>query len=103
MLLSELCLRERENRDGDTIRIILWLVRALNADWLTAVAYQTVYHGYDKTIYFPCSNYVGNQFITAIRNLWGLWYIANIPGLRAVSRHSALHVLKNSPSMCLIS
>jgi hypothetical protein len=26
-----------------------WMVQALNADWLTAVVYQTVYHGYDKT------------------------------------------------------
>ena len=30
--------------------IINWVVRALKADWLTAVVYQTVYHGYDKTV-----------------------------------------------------
>ena len=29
--------------------IINLLVRALNADWLTAVVYQTVYREYDKT------------------------------------------------------
>ena len=34
------------------IMIINWVVRALNADWLTAVVYQTVYHGYDKTFIF---------------------------------------------------
>ena len=47
--------------------------------------YQTVYHGYDKNIYFDCSNYVGNQFIIEIRNLRSLWYMADIPRLRAVS------------------
>ena len=26
------------------------VVRALNADWLTAVVYPTVYHGDDKTL-----------------------------------------------------
>ena len=30
--------------------IINWMVQALNADWLTGVVYQTVYHGYDKTL-----------------------------------------------------
>ncbi|XP_071017498.1 neurofascin-like isoform X4 [Oncorhynchus clarkii lewisi] len=40
--------------------------------------------------YFYCSNYVGNQFIIAITHLGGLWYMANIPRLMAVSRHSAL-------------
>ncbi|CDQ95640.1 unnamed protein product, partial [Oncorhynchus mykiss] len=59
---------------------INWVVRALNADWLTAVVYQTVY----------CCNYVENQFIIAIRHLRGLWYMANIPQLRDVSRHSTL-------------
>jgi Ni2+-binding GTPase involved in maturation of urease and hydrogenase len=29
--------------------ILNWLVRALNADWLIAVVFQTVYHRYDKT------------------------------------------------------
>jgi hypothetical protein len=66
--------------------MINWVVQALNADWLTAVVYQTVYHGYDN-IYFYCSNC---QFIIAIRHLGGLCYMANIPRLRAVSRHSAL-------------
>ena len=28
--------------------IINWVVRALKASWLTAVVYQTVYHGHDK-------------------------------------------------------
>ena len=59
---------------------INWVVRALNADCLTAVVYQTVY----------CCNYVENQFIIAIRHLRGLWYMANIPQLRDVSRHSTL-------------
>ena len=31
--------------------IINWVVRALNADWLTAVVCQTVYHGYDKCFF----------------------------------------------------
>ena len=37
---------------NDPLLIINWVVRALNADWLTAVVYQTVYHGYDKTFIF---------------------------------------------------
>ena len=32
--------------------IINWVVRALNADWLTALVYQTIYHGYKKTFIF---------------------------------------------------
>jgi hypothetical protein len=44
-----------------------WMVRAL-----TALVYQAIYHGYDKNIYFYCSNYIGNQFIKAIRHLGGL-------------------------------
>jgi hypothetical protein len=32
--------------------IINWVVRALNADWLTAMVYHTVYHGYYKTCTF---------------------------------------------------
>ena len=67
--------------------IINWVARALNADWLTN-PYTT---GMTK-IYFYCSNYVGNQFIIAIRHLWGLWYIANIPWLSVVSRHSAMRL-----------
>ena len=43
-----------------------------------------------QNMYFYCSNYVGNQFIIAIRHLRVLWYMANIPRLRAVSRHSVL-------------
>ena len=42
-----------------------------------------------QNISFYCSNDVGNQFIIAISHLSGLWYMANIPRLRAVSRHSA--------------
>ena len=53
------------------IMIRNWLVRALNADWLTAVVYQTVNHRFDFSgFYF--SNYVGKQFIIAIRHLWCL-------------------------------
>ena len=48
---------------------------------LKATVHQTVYHN----IYFYCSNYIGNQFMIAIRHLGGLWYMANIPQLRAVS------------------
>ena len=65
----------------------------MNADWLTDVVYQTVYHGYDKIFIFYCSNYVGNQFIIAIRHLGGLWYMANKPllmAVMAVSRNSAM-------------
>jgi hypothetical protein len=51
----------------------------MNADLLTAVVYETVYHGY-----FYCLNYIDNQFIIAIRHLRGLWYNANIPRLRGV-------------------
>lgn len=36
------------------------VVRALNADWLKAVVCQTVYHGYDKNIYFYYFNDVGD-------------------------------------------
>ena len=45
-----------------------------------------------KNIYIIiyCSIYVGNQFLIAVRHLGGLWYMANKPRLRAVSRHSAL-------------
>ena len=32
--------------------IVNWVVQALNADRLTAVVYQTVYHRYDKTCIF---------------------------------------------------
>jgi hypothetical protein len=52
--------------------IINWVVRELNADWLKAVVYQTIYHGYDKTFIIYCSNYVGNQFIIEIRHLGDL-------------------------------
>ena len=40
-----------------------------------------------QNTYFYCSNYVGNHFIMAIRHLVCLRYMANIPRLRAVSRH----------------
>ena len=43
-----------------------------------------------QNMYFYCSNYFGNRFIIAISHLWGLWYIANIPWLRAVFKYSAL-------------
>jgi hypothetical protein len=32
--------------------VINWVVRALIADWLTAVVYQTVYHRYDNVFNF---------------------------------------------------
>lgn len=38
--------------------VLNWVVQALNADWLTAVVYQTVYH---MTKHFYCSNYIANQ------------------------------------------
>jgi hypothetical protein len=53
------------------INIINWVVQALNADWLTTVVNQTIYHGYDFDFDFFCSNYVGNQFIIVIRHLLG--------------------------------
>ena len=43
--MAESCLKCETN-------IINWVVRALNADWLTAVVYQTVNHGYDKQFIF---------------------------------------------------
>jgi hypothetical protein len=39
------------------------LQKYVNGDWLKAA------------VYFYCSNYVGNQFIIAIRHLGGLWCI----------------------------
>ena len=66
----------------------------MNSDWLKAMVYQIVYYGYDNCY---CSNYVGNQFIVAIRHPRGLWYMTNIPQLRAVSRHSALRRAYEEP------
>ena len=77
-------------RNAEVSYIIDWVVPVLNADWLTAVVYQTVYHEYDNTYQFYRSNCICNQFIIAIRHLGGLWYMANISRLRAVSRHSTL-------------
>jgi hypothetical protein len=74
-----------------------WVVRALNADWLTAVVYQTVYHGYDKTFIFYCSNYVGNQFITARRHLRVLWYMANMSWQRTMFMHSVMRRAQEQP------
>jgi hypothetical protein len=70
------------------ICIINWVVH-----WLTAVVSDSIPRVW-QNMYFYCSNYVGNQFIIAIRHLRGLWYIANVPQLRAVSRHSALRHAK---------
>jgi hypothetical protein len=61
---------------------INWVVRGMNADCPTAVVYQTVYHRLGQNMYFYCSNYIGNQFIIAIRPLGGLWYMTNIPRLK---------------------
>ena len=44
--------------------------------------------GVTKHLFY--SNYLGNKFIIAIRHLGDLWYMTNIPRLRAVSRPSAL-------------
>ena len=47
------------------------VVQVLNADWLTAVVYQTIYHGYDKTYIFtyifkaPRGFVVYRQYTTA--------------------------------------
>jgi hypothetical protein len=38
---------------------------------------ETVYQGYDKTFIFTALNDVGNQFITAIRYIGDLWFMAN--------------------------
>jgi hypothetical protein len=62
-----------------------------SADWLTVV------YAMGVTTHFYCSNYISNNFIIEIRHLGGLWYMANIPQLRALSRHSALRHAKNSP------
>ena len=59
--------------------IINRVFRALDADWLKAVVYQIIYHGYDAKLLVYSCNYVGNQFIIAIRHLWSLWYMANMP------------------------
>ena len=40
-----------------------------------------------QNMYLYSSNYFGNHFIIAITHLLDLWYMANIPRLRAVSRH----------------
>ena len=53
-----------------------------------------------QNIYFYCSNYVGNQFIIAIRHLGGLWYKANKPGLYPGTPCCIMH--KNSPSQWYI-
>jgi hypothetical protein len=47
--------------------IINWVVRALNADWLNAVVYQSICHGYEANLLV----YVGNQFIIATRHMGG--------------------------------
>ena len=70
------CKTDKIQPDVDTHhlqRITNWVVQALNADWLTAVVHQTVYHGYDTTFNLYCFNYIGNQFLIAIRHLGGLY------------------------------
>ena len=53
--LTSTTLPEEDSSSRDALQlcvlllIINWVVWALNADWLKAVVYQTVYHGYDKT------------------------------------------------------
>uniref|UniRef100_A0A8C7D7R5 Neurofascin homolog (chicken) a n=1 Tax=Oncorhynchus kisutch TaxID=8019 RepID=A0A8C7D7R5_ONCKI len=75
------------------------LSSSLHFSWIwcvcVCVCVSVIYQTYTCTTgmtknYFYCSNYVGNQFIIAITHLGGLWYMANIPRLMAVSRHSAL-------------
>ena len=51
---------------------------------------------------FYSSNYIGNQFIIAIRDIGGLSYMVNIPRLRAVSRHSALRRAYTTPHRALL-
>ena len=51
-ILSLACLSALSHAPLVLLYIIKWVVRALNADWLTAMVYQTVYHGYDKTFIF---------------------------------------------------
>ena len=41
-----------DNAEQGVPFIINWVVPALNADWLTAVVYQTIFHRYDKTFIF---------------------------------------------------
>ena len=51
------------NRHCDLLYIINKVFWAMNADWLTAVVYQTIYHGYDKT--FICT-----ALITLVTSLY---------------------------------
>jgi hypothetical protein len=82
---------------GANLCIINWVVRALNADSLTAVVHyiRPYTRGMTKHLFSP-SNYIGNQFIIEIGHLrvfvvnatlrWPKnspkpWYIGHIPHL----------------------
>ena len=69
--------------------IINWEVRALNADWLTAVVSQNDYYMFDKTCIFTdfSADYIGNRFIKAI----GFVMYGQYTTAKPVSRHTALH------------
>ena len=66
------------------------MVRALNADLAESHGILDRIPRVGPKMTFCCFNYVGNQFIIAIRHLGGSLYMANIPQLTAVSRHSVL-------------
>ena len=71
------------------LTFINWVVRALNADCLTAVVYQTIYHGYDKTFIFTA-------LITLITSgVCGIWLIYHGYGLYPGTLRCNVH--KNSP------
>ena len=80
------------NNTQNNTDFINWVVRALNADWLTAVVYQTVYHGNVKTYIFTALITLVTPFIIAIRLLGCFWCMAKIPRLRTVSRHSVMNL-----------
>ena len=69
------------------------MLNYMNADWLKAVVYKTVYHRYEQ----KCIFCVLITLAIAIGNLRGLCYMANIPRLMAVSRHSVLRRAKEQP------
>ena len=47
------------------------MIRALNADWLTAVVYQTIHHGMTKHLFLLL--YLHFKFVIAIRPFW--WFV----------------------------
>ena len=59
---SKLSINVSGGKNRKLLTIINWVVQALNADWLRAMVYQTVYHGYDK-------NYIFTALITMVTSL----------------------------------